>query len=262
MLWTARASVATLEWVSDTARPDDQRTRSQCVRFSFESATLRQAVEVAGQLRRVTRNGVRVRPARFSDAGSTRCDAGSTRWAILVTTPPLAGDGIGDLEDAMHRVARQVPEIRFTGWLCLFGPIEAAPARESNGSVRAPLRVLIVDESAPSRQEARELLERRGFSVVGEADGAAAGFDAVERLKPDAVLLDVQLFDGSGFDLCEVLTREETPPAVLLMSGNNHADGVRAKACGARGFVSKADLAQVDLRGIWGSVARSRPRSA
>jgi hypothetical protein len=49
-----------------------------------------------------------------------------------------------------------------------------------------------------------------------------------------------------------VLTREETPPAVLLVSSNNHADGVRAKACGARGFVSKADLAQVDLRGIWG----------
>jgi hypothetical protein len=153
--------------VSDTARPDDQATRSQCVLFSFEATALRQAVDVAGHLRRVARNGVRVRPARLSDPGSIR-------WTILVTTPPLGANRIADLEDEMHRVARQVPGISFTGWMCLFGPAEAGPAAGPERSEQAPIRVLIVDESAPSRQDARELLERRGFSVVGDADGAAA----------------------------------------------------------------------------------------
>ena len=96
------------------------------------------------------------------------------------------------------------------------------------------------------------MLERRGFRVVGTADTAAAGFEAVERLKPDAVLLDVRLPDGSGLDMCEVLSGEQDAPAVLLMSSDGAADGALATARGARGFVPKADLTRVDLARIWG----------
>jgi PleD family two-component response regulator len=54
-----------------------------------------------------------------------------------------------------------------------------------------PARVLIVDDAPVFRQVARELLERRGYTVVGEAGSAASAVDAVEWLAPDAVLLDV-----------------------------------------------------------------------
>jgi CheY-like chemotaxis protein len=94
--------------------------------------------------------------------------------------------------------------------------------------------VLIVDDSAPFRQAARELLERRGYRVVGEADSAAAGLAAVERVKPDAVLLDVRLPDGSGLDLCDQLTREQDAPAVLLVSSGTAPDDALARAHGAR----------------------------
>jgi CheY-like chemotaxis protein len=242
VVWTTRAYVATVRLVS---RPtEDQPTGSQRVRFSFDTTSLRQAVDVAGQLRRLAPNGVQVRPAPFSRIGGYR-------WAILLTTGPLEGSGIAAFEEEMRRVAWQAPGLRFTGWMCVWGAGDAVPTREPAATVQAPVRVLIVDDSAPFRQAARELLECRGFRVVGETDGAASGFEAVERLEPDAVLLDVRLPDGSGLDLCELLTREQGAPAVLLVSSDGAADGALAKARGARGFVSKADLAHVDLHGIW-----------
>jgi CheY-like chemotaxis protein len=116
---------------------------------------------------------------------------------------------------------------------------------------RGATNVLIVDDSAPFRRAARALLERRGYRVVGEADNAASGLTAVERVQPDAVLLDVRLPDGSGLEVCEQLTREQDAPAVLLVSSDGAADGALARAHGARDFVPKEDLARVDLRRIW-----------
>jgi CheY-like chemotaxis protein len=215
------------------------------VRFSFEATSLREAVDVADELRRVSPTGVRVRPARLSRVGSVH-------WAILVTTPALDASGLAALEDELRRVAWRAPGIRFTGWLYLSASVEEAPPGTPEATSRPPARVLIVDDSGPFRRAARELLERRGYRVVGTADTAAAGFEAVEQLKPDAVLLDVRLSDGSGLDLCEVLTREQDAPAILLISSDGAANAALAEARGARGFVPKADLGRVDLSRIWG----------
>lgn len=112
-------------------------------------------------------------------------------------------------------------------------------------------RVLIVDDHESFRCVARDLLERRGFAVVGEAGGARASLAAAEALAPEAVLLDVQLPDGNGFDVCEALTRADPRRAVLLVSADEHVDAPeRAKACGARGFVLKAGLARADLSSL------------
>jgi CheY-like chemotaxis protein len=215
------------------------------MRFSFEATSLRQAVDVAGELRRTNPTGVRVRPARVSRMGSCH-------WAILVTTPVPEATRLADLEEAMRRVAWRAPGITFTGWLYLTGSVESVPTGNGAATRRAAARVLIVDHSGPFRRAARELLERRGYRVIGEADTAATGFEAVERLKPDSLLLDVRLPDGSGLDLCEILTSEPDAPAVLLISSDFVAEAVLAKARGASGFVPKADLARVDLSSIWG----------
>jgi DNA-binding NarL/FixJ family response regulator len=124
------------------------------------------------------------------------------------------------------------------------------PSDELTATAQAPARVVIVDDSALFRERARDLLERRGFRVVGEAEGVASGLAAVAGLSPDAVLLDMRLPDGSGLDLCELLTRKEGAPAVLLVSSDGAVDGALAKAHGARASVSKADLGQVDLDAI------------
>jgi DNA-binding NarL/FixJ family response regulator len=115
-----------------------------------------------------------------------------------------------------------------------------------------PVRVLIVDDSAPFRRAARELLGRRGYVVVGEARTAAAAFDAVKLLAPEALLIDVGLPDGCGFELARVLIRAQPDLAVLLMSANDPpAANERLRASGARGFVLKSHLAAASLELFW-----------
>ena len=107
-----------------TRSPEARPTRSQCVRFSFEAESLRQAVGVAAELRRVNPTGVHVRPAQIAPTGSLR-------WAILVTTPPLEASRIVALEEDMRRVAWRAPGIRFTGWLYLSASVERVPTPPS-----------------------------------------------------------------------------------------------------------------------------------
>ena len=116
-----------------------------------------------------------------------------------------------------------------------------------------PVRVLIVDDSAPFRRAARELLQRRGYLVVGEAGSAAAALDAVERDAPDALLIDVGLPDGCGFELAGALTRARPTLAVLLISAGDDppAANERLRASGARGFVAKSCLAAAPLERFW-----------
>ena len=223
---------------------ETQPTGSRRVRFSFETESLRQAVDVASDLRRVAPDGVQVRPAQLSRTAGCR-------WAILVTTESLGWSAIAAAKEEIRRVALEAPGLRFTGWLCLSDRSHSVPGDELPPTAQAPVRVVIVDDSALFRQTARALLERRGFDVVGEAEGVASGLGAVAGLSPDAVLLDTRLLDGSGLDLCELLTRKEGAPAVLLVSSDDAAHGALARAHGARGFVSKADLAHVDLHAIW-----------
>src|SRR4051812_29840586 len=112
-----------------------------------------------------------------------------------------------------------------------------------------PRRVLIIDDHAPFRAAARELLERRGFAVVGEADGAQAGIEAVEAAAPDAVVLDIHLPDGNGIDVCRALTQANPALVVLLVSAEAQL-GQWASDCGAVAFVPKARLGSADLLGL------------
>jgi DNA-binding NarL/FixJ family response regulator len=98
----------------------------------------------------------------------------------------------------------------------------------------------------------RELLERRGYTVAGEADRGALVSDLVDRLEPDAVLLDVRLPDDNGFELAARLTKARPELAVLLTSVDfDHGFYSQAHVSGARGFVPKAQLAQAELAMYW-----------
>jgi CheY-like chemotaxis protein len=107
-------------------------------------------------------------------------------------------------------------------------------------------RVLIIDDHAPFRAAARKLLERRGFTVVAEADGATAGFEAAQAFGPDAVVLDINLPDGNGIDVCRAL-RHASPALVVLLISADTANGRWAKECGAAAFLPKDRLASADL---------------
>ena len=116
------------------------------------------------------------------------------------------------------------------------------------------VRVLIVDDQPYFRRVARELLALRGYAVVGEAGCAASAHDAARCLRPDAVLLDVCLGADDGHDVARALARLDPRPAVLMVSITDHGEeDVRARDCGARGFLLKTSIASADLGRFWPS---------
>jgi DNA-binding NarL/FixJ family response regulator len=112
--------------------------------------------------------------------------------------------------------------------------------------------VLIVDDAATYRKAVRALLERRGYNVVGEADSAATALNYVKCLTPDAVLLDIHLPDGDGFDLTARICDVRPETAVLLTSSEiDDRFCALAEAHGARGYVPKDQLSHVDFASFW-----------
>lgn len=130
------------------------------------------------------------------------------------------------------------------------GSREAAPRTGRDTSV-VGMRVLVVDDHPGFRHQVRLMLEEAGYDVVAEVDDAAGAIRVAQQLGPEVVLLDVGLPDHDGFFVAEVLARGAAPPKVVLISGRDVASyGIRVAACGARGFVAKADLSAEALRRV------------
>jgi len=114
--------------------------------------------------------------------------------------------------------------------------------------------VLIVDDHPTFRRFARRLLEESGFEVVAEAADARSAVTEVDRWRPDVVLLDVLLPDGSGLVVAEQLARRESSPAVVLTSSRSESDlGPALRRSSARGFLTKSDLTASSFRTLVGS---------
>jgi DNA-binding NarL/FixJ family response regulator len=111
-------------------------------------------------------------------------------------------------------------------------------------------RVLLVDDQEGFRAVARDLLTHAGFDVVGEAGTADQALRSERRLRPDVVLLDVRLPDGSGLDVATEMTGRDQAPSVVLVSTADYAYAVGA--CGAVGFLLKADLSAGALHAVLG----------
>lgn len=113
-------------------------------------------------------------------------------------------------------------------------------------------RVLIVDDSEMVRSGLRTLLGTEpAFEIVGEAADVATGVEAVARLKPDVVLLDIRLPDGTGIDACRQMRKRSPDTRVLIVTSVIDEtvvdDAIRA---GAHGYLLK----EIDGRGLVNAV--------
>ncbi|MCE3263713.1 MAG: response regulator transcription factor [Pseudoduganella sp.] len=82
------------------------------------------------------------------------------------------------------------------------------------------MRVAIIDDERLARNELRRLLDAHPeVDVVAEAACVADGLHAIRHMAPDLVFLDIQMPDGSGFDLLSAL--EQAPPAVIFTTAHD-----------------------------------------
>jgi DNA-binding NarL/FixJ family response regulator len=104
------------------------------------------------------------------------------------------------------------------------------------------LRYLIVDDNHHFIEAARDLLQREGVSVVGVASTSGEALMLAADLRPDVILVDIDLGAESGFDLAHELAARDQVPIVLISaySESEFADLITTSP--AAGFISKSDL--------------------
>lgn len=104
------------------------------------------------------------------------------------------------------------------------------------------IRVLLVDDHAVVRAGLRALLESQNdFTIVGEASDPASALDGARKTKPDVVLMDLNLGQGtSGADATVQLMELPEPPHVLVLTTyDTEADIMAALGAGAAGYLLK-----------------------
>jgi two-component system, NarL family, response regulator DevR len=104
-----------------------------------------------------------------------------------------------------------------------------------------PLSLLIVDDHEVVRQGLVALLGRRPeFQVVAEAGTVADAVAAARRFRPDLVVMDVRLPDGSGIEACREITGEMPETRVVILTSYPDEDAVlSAIIAGASGYLLK-----------------------
>jgi DNA-binding NarL/FixJ family response regulator len=120
---------------------------------------------------------------------------------------------------------------------------------------REPIRLLLVDDHEVVRVGLRTVLHNnQGITVVGEAGSKAAAVRAVKRLKPDIVLMDVRLPDGSGVEASRDILAEHPTTRIIFLTSYADDDSVLAAVlAGAHGYVLKnidSDLLIQSIRAV------------
>jgi two-component system response regulator DevR len=103
------------------------------------------------------------------------------------------------------------------------------------------IRLLLVDDHEVLRLGLRTLFsEAGGVQVVGEAGTIADAIVEAARLKPEVVLMDVRLPDGSGIEACRTIRAQRPEARVLFLTSFADDDAVLASIlAGADGFLLK-----------------------
>jgi DNA-binding NarL/FixJ family response regulator len=119
------------------------------------------------------------------------------------------------------------------------------------------VRVLIVDDQDPFRAVAWDVVEAAGdFEVVGEAASGEESIDLVQQLRPDLVLMDVNLPGMDGTEATQRILAMDASIKVLLLSTYEEEEYQnRARECGAFAYVPKSAFDPDRLAAEWAAAA-------
>lgn len=81
------------------------------------------------------------------------------------------------------------------------------------------MKVFLVDDARIIRQRLAKILATvKGVQIIGEAVDADDAIQAIRCLRPDVVILDLQLARGTGFDVLEAVKHDPSAPIVILLT--------------------------------------------
>jgi two-component system response regulator RegX3 len=126
-----------------------------------------------------------------------------------------------------------------------------------NVSTQRPTILLVEDERAITEPLA-EALEREGFSSA-IAGTAAEAIEKANGSMPDLVLLDIELPDGSGLDVCRELRRRTEVPIIMLTARGAESDRVAGLELGADDYIVKPFSAREVMARVRAVLRRTSP---
>lgn len=101
-------------------------------------------------------------------------------------------------------------------------------------------KVLIVDDAAFMRMAIKNILEKNGFEVVGEAENGSVGYKKYMELKPDVVTMDVTMPEMDGIEALKKIKANDSKAKVIMITAMGQEPMVKeAILSGAKGFIVK-----------------------
>lgn len=133
------------------------------------------------------------------------------------------------------------------------------PSLMPRSTTPPPIRIVPVDDSAFAREGIRAILKLdRGIQVVGEAGSRARAIEEVHRTKPDVVIMDMRLPDGTGSDACRDILSAFPRMRILFFSAySDDRDLYDAVMAGGHGYLTK-DVGAKDLLRAIKTIAAGR----
>lgn len=120
-------------------------------------------------------------------------------------------------------------------------------------------KILIVDDSAVVRERLIQLLASLdGTEIVGQAGDAERGRELTRKLRPDVIIIDVQMRKGGGIDLLQDIKRMEPAPRVIVLTNEAYPE-IRSRCLdtGADYFFDKSTEYQEMVTMLGGISVRS-----
>ena len=103
----------------------------------------------------------------------------------------------------------------------------------------APTRVLIAEDEALIRLDLKEMLEEEGYVVVAEVGDGQAAVEQAQQLRPDLVVLDVQMPVLDGIAAAEQIAAARIAPVIVLTAFSQRELVERARDAGAMAYLVK-----------------------
>jgi response regulator NasT len=100
-------------------------------------------------------------------------------------------------------------------------------------------RVLIAEDEAIERVDLHELLASLGYLVAGETGDGASAVNLARELKPDIVIMDIEMPEMDGIDAARILWEEKVCPVLLLTAYSQRDLVERARDAGVMGYLVK-----------------------